>query len=136
MEKFAKLCGRSKGYISMLENGVNPKTGKPIVPSIETITQVSAAMQISVEEFLHMSGMAGYRGGFLAYYDGQAFVPITPVSVQKNQPVIVTILDEGSMSQADIARQAAKQLKGILSESGMSSEVFAANKQLEKERER
>jgi hypothetical protein len=28
-----------------------------------------------------------------AYFDGRAFVPTKPVSVRKNQPVLVTILD-------------------------------------------
>ena len=37
MDVFASRSGLSKGYISMLEKNVNPKNGKPITPSIETI---------------------------------------------------------------------------------------------------
>jgi hypothetical protein len=29
-----------------------------------------------------------------AYYDGQAFIPLTPVTAVKNQAAIVTILDD------------------------------------------
>ena len=34
MEEFAKKCGLSKGYISMLEKNQNPKSGKPIITTI------------------------------------------------------------------------------------------------------
>lgn len=44
MEEFAKKSGLSKGYISMLEKNKNPSSGKPIVPTLETIKQVSSAM--------------------------------------------------------------------------------------------
>ena len=173
MEKFAELCGRSKGYISMLERGVNPVNGKPITPGIDTFARIAAVMHVSADELLHMTGgkpRAAIYGGVAAeggdadtgvgscnvsessgeyiaggettpetiraYYDGHAFIPIKPVSVSKNQPVVVTILDESAMTPADMARHAATQLKGILSGSGMSSETFAARKQLEKELEK
>jgi len=29
---FAKACGVSNGYISMIEKGINPKTNEPITP--------------------------------------------------------------------------------------------------------
>lgn len=44
MDEFAKKSSLSKGYISMLEKNKNPRSGKPIVPTLETIKQVSAAM--------------------------------------------------------------------------------------------
>ncbi len=44
MDDFAKRSGISKGYISMLEKNQNPRTGKPIAPSLETIRQVAHAM--------------------------------------------------------------------------------------------
>ncbi len=34
MDRFAKASGLSKGYISQLENNLNPKTGEPPVPSM------------------------------------------------------------------------------------------------------
>ena len=33
-----------------------------------------------------------------AYYDGRAFVPITPVKIMTNQSAIITILDEEKKS--------------------------------------
>lgn len=37
MQQLADLSGKSKGYISMLEKGINPQTQKPIEPSLEAI---------------------------------------------------------------------------------------------------
>jgi len=48
-----------------------------------------------------------------AYYDGRVFVPTRPVSVRKNQPAIVTILDEARENQT---QKALLSLAGILSE--------------------
>lgn len=54
MEEFAKICNRSKGFISMLEKGKNPQTGKPIIPSLETIKQVSNAINIDFGQLINM----------------------------------------------------------------------------------
>lgn len=48
--RFAQKCGLSKGYISMLVNGKNPKTGKPLKPTLETYGQIAKAMGITVDE--------------------------------------------------------------------------------------
>lgn len=42
--KFALRCGLSNGYISMLEDGKNPSTGKPLVPKIENVMKIASAM--------------------------------------------------------------------------------------------
>lgn len=44
MDEFALKSGLSKGYISMLEKNKNPRNGKKIIPSIETIKKVSLAI--------------------------------------------------------------------------------------------
>lgn len=48
MDVFAKNSGLSKAYISMLENNKNPKTGKPIIPSIPTYQKAAEGMHISI----------------------------------------------------------------------------------------
>jgi len=156
MQRFAELCGRSKGYISMLERGVNPASGKAIVPSIDTIARIASVMQISVDDLYRMTEGKIYSvrsypeaikvsesletyystNTIKAYYDGSSFIPVKPVSIRKNQPVAVTILDERALTPEDTARQAARQLKGILSGSGISSEAYADSKQHEKVLER
>ncbi|MCI6754221.1 S24 family peptidase [Galactobacillus timonensis] len=54
MDAFAKQCGVSKAYIGFIESGVNPKTGKPIVPTIETVKKMATGMRISLDEFVRM----------------------------------------------------------------------------------
>lgn len=49
---FASISGLSAGYISMLENNRNPKTGEPITPSIDTYTAVAKATGRSVHELV------------------------------------------------------------------------------------
>lgn len=56
MDAFAKLSNLSKGYISMLEKNRNPRTGKPIVPSIDTYIGVAQAMNMSIEELMRLVG--------------------------------------------------------------------------------
>ena len=69
-----------------------------------------------------------------AYYDGNNFVPQMPVHFRKNQLVSVTAIDE-SESSKDEAREASRQLRGILAGSSLTSESFAAQKQIEIELE-
>lgn len=53
MQAFSDRANLSKAYINQLENNRNPKTGDPIVPSIETFYKVAAAMSIPVDELLN-----------------------------------------------------------------------------------
>lgn len=54
MDEFAAKCGLSKGYISMLEKNKNPQTGKPIIPSLDTIRQISNAIDMDLNEIIQM----------------------------------------------------------------------------------
>lgn len=50
--KFAALCGVSNGYISMLEEGKNPKTNEPIIPSLVTLKKLAEAMEMSLDDLM------------------------------------------------------------------------------------
>jgi transcriptional regulator with XRE-family HTH domain len=50
--QFAIACDVSNGYISMLEEGRNPKTNEPIVPSLVTLRKLARAMHMSVDELM------------------------------------------------------------------------------------
>lgn len=52
MEEFAKLCGVSKGYISMLENNTNPRNGKPIAPTLKSMQKIAGGIGMTVDELL------------------------------------------------------------------------------------
>ena len=54
MDKFAKMSGVSKAYISVLEKNKRPKTGKPVTPSISIIKNIAKAMNISFDELFNM----------------------------------------------------------------------------------
>lgn len=49
---FAEQCGLSNAYISMLESGKNPKTGKPITPDINSLIKLSKGMGESLQDML------------------------------------------------------------------------------------
>ena len=55
---FAKQCGMSNAYISMLENNRNTKTGLPVVPSLETIKTAADTMGVTLTSMLEMLGDA------------------------------------------------------------------------------
>lgn len=56
MHVFSERSGLSKAYISMLENNRNPRTGKPIEPSLETYISVANATGNTVEDLLVEAG--------------------------------------------------------------------------------
>ena len=52
MEQFAKSDSLSKGYISMLEKGYNPQTGKKIIPSISALNNIAIATGTDLDHLL------------------------------------------------------------------------------------
>ena len=49
---FAKKCGMSSGYISMIVNGINPRSNTPIVPTLKSLNGIARGMNISIDELL------------------------------------------------------------------------------------
>lgn len=52
LQDFAKLINSSRSYVHMLEKNINPATGKPINPSIETLRLIANAMNMDIEDLL------------------------------------------------------------------------------------
>lgn len=50
METVANRCGLSKGYIAQLEKNVNPKTGRAIKPTTDTIVNVCNGLHLDVNK--------------------------------------------------------------------------------------
>ena len=50
--QFAERCGISNGYISMIETDLNPKTGKPAVPSLKMMRKIAFGMNMTLDELL------------------------------------------------------------------------------------
>lgn len=57
MADFAKRCGLSKAYISILEKNKRPDTGAPPVPSLDTIIAVAMGMGSEPDEILSQMGL-------------------------------------------------------------------------------
>lgn len=55
LRRFAALCDLTHGYLSMLENNRNPKTGEPIVPTITSLKKIATAMGITVNELIDLA---------------------------------------------------------------------------------
>lgn len=53
--EFSARCGVSNGYMSMLENGGNPNTGKPLVPQIPTLMKIAAGMGMTLDDLLTLA---------------------------------------------------------------------------------
>ena len=52
--EFARRCGLSNSYISFIENEYNPRTGKPIVPTIEQYQKIASCMSMSLQQLFEM----------------------------------------------------------------------------------
>lgn len=52
--EFARRCNLSHGTIPILEKGINPNTGKKIVPDMPTYQKIASGMGIPVEELFDM----------------------------------------------------------------------------------
>ena len=48
--QFAHICGLSHSYISMIERGVNPRSDKPIVPTIGQMKKLADGMGTTMME--------------------------------------------------------------------------------------
>lgn len=50
--QLAIACGLSNGYISILEKGINPNTGRPVTPTIPQLKKLSSGMGMTLMELL------------------------------------------------------------------------------------
>lgn len=50
--QLAIACGLSNGYISILEKGINPNTGKPVTPTIPQLKKLSSGIGMTLMELL------------------------------------------------------------------------------------
>ena len=50
--QFAAICGLSNGYISMLERGENPKTHKPVTPTLHQLKKLADGIGTTIMDML------------------------------------------------------------------------------------
>ena len=87
--QFASNCGLSNGYISMLERGFNPKTKKPIRPTIPAMKKIATGMGMSLHELFESVEDTGIdMMHYQADYDQRINGPIkkaAPVSPEESE---------------------------------------------------
>lgn len=54
LRAFAEKCGLSHTYISALEKNIDPRTGKPIAPTLDTVKFISKGMEMPIEDILRI----------------------------------------------------------------------------------
>lgn len=52
--EFSRKCDLSNTYISFLENEKNPKTGRPLVPTLEQYRKLADGMDITVQRLFEL----------------------------------------------------------------------------------
>lgn len=52
--EFSRRCDLSNSYISFIEKERNPKTGKPLVPTLEQYKKIARGMDISVHRLFEL----------------------------------------------------------------------------------
>ena len=71
LRDFSEYLGISHTYLNKLENGIDPRTSKPVSPTIETLKQISNAMNISLDTLLQISGYIPEKNT----YDSNSNIP-------------------------------------------------------------
>lgn len=56
LRELADLCGMSHSYIYCIEKGRDPKTKKPISPTIDALAKIARGLNISLDELLYNAG--------------------------------------------------------------------------------
>lgn len=54
MQAFGEKCNLSRAYISILEKGINPTTGKTFAPTIETLNKIAEVTGVTIDTLLPM----------------------------------------------------------------------------------
>lgn len=56
LREFSKICGISHTYIDKLEKGVDPRSGKPVEPTLDTLEKIAQSMNMTLETLLSKIG--------------------------------------------------------------------------------
>lgn len=56
LRMFAKKCALSYTYISKLEDGIDSRTNKPVIPTIDTLSKIADATNTPLSHIIELSG--------------------------------------------------------------------------------
>ena len=56
LREFSDICHISHSYIDKLEKGIDPRNGKPVIPTLDIIEKLSRALGITIIDLLEQIG--------------------------------------------------------------------------------
>lgn len=56
LREFAEKCGISHTHLDSIEKGIDPRTGKPVSVTVETLKKIAKAMKMTINDLLIQSG--------------------------------------------------------------------------------
>ena len=85
LREFSRKCNLSHTYIDKLEKGVDPRSGKPVEPTLDVLEKISSAINISLDDLLTKLGKINTK-------------KVNMISINKNEKDVEELL-EGTMNQ-------------------------------------
>lgn len=73
LRDLAEISGLSHNYISLLEKGYDPRSNKPIVPTIESLIKLSNALNVALYDFLIETGYVDSADKINKEYNDESF---------------------------------------------------------------
>lgn len=67
LREIAKISGISHNYLSIVERGIDPRTGTPVNPTPDTLKKLSEAYQYSYEKLMS-------KAGYIQMFDQEKFI--------------------------------------------------------------
>ena len=86
LRDFAEKCGISHTHLDSIEKGMDPRTGKPVSVTVETLKKIAKAMNMSINDLLIQSGDVKIED---LQFDNAEVIPTTSDTIQI--PVLGTI---------------------------------------------
>lgn len=71
LRDFGNLAGLSHSYVDSLEKGVDPRSGKSVMPTIDTLVKLSRALNMPLDELLVAAGYLDHVSVEGPYFDPQ-----------------------------------------------------------------
>ena len=104
MDEFSKISSLSKGYISMLENNINPRNNRPIAPTLPTIQKIAAGMHTDVDSLLRQ--------------------------IDNNQPVILDVKDATCLDDEPLNKKFLEKLDFMMKEYGLNKHSLSQKSEI------
>ena len=81
LREFSRKCNLSHTYIDKLEKGVDPRSGKPVEPTLDVLEKISSAINISLDDLLTKLGQINTK-------------KVNMISINKNEKDVEELLEE------------------------------------------